>query len=88
MTGGFAKRGNLWSVLIWKFYSAVQIKNDEGLERVEVWESGETIQELVWKLEVNRSLGRSWRRSEEENKVKQITGNILCFGVNARVNIN
>ena len=64
-------------VLITKFYSAVQIKRNEGSERVVVWGRGETVQELVWKPEVNRSLGRSWRRNEEENKGKQTTRKTL-----------
>jgi hypothetical protein len=45
--------------LIKKFYLAVQIKMDEGAESVKLWERGETMQELAWKTEVNRSLGRS-----------------------------
>ena len=78
MTGGFAKWGDVWSVLITKFYLAVQIKSDGwGAERVEVWERGEAIQELEWKPEVKRLVGRSWRRSEEENKGKQTTGKTL-----------
>jgi len=63
--------------LINKFYSAVQIKRDEGAERVVVWESGETMQELVCKPEVHRSLARRWRRSVDENKGKQFNGKTL-----------
>ena len=30
MTGGFEKWGDLWSLLITKFYSVVEIKGDQG----------------------------------------------------------
>jgi hypothetical protein len=39
-----------------KFYSVFEIKRDEEAERVEVWERGQTMKELVWKPETNRSL--------------------------------
>jgi len=45
--------------LITKFYAAVEIKGNEGAEHVEVRKRGETMQELVWKPEVNRAMGRS-----------------------------
>ena len=77
MTGGFVKCGDLGFVLIMKFYSGVQIKRVEGAERVEGWERGETMQELVWRPEGNGSLGRSRCRSKDENKSKQISWKML-----------
>jgi hypothetical protein len=52
-----------------KFYSAIQIKRDEGAERGDVWEGGETIQELVWKPEVYRAPGRIWFKSKGKYKI-------------------
>jgi hypothetical protein len=40
-----------------------------GTERVEVWEKGEATQELLWKPEINRSLGRSWCKCKDKCKI-------------------
>jgi hypothetical protein len=78
--------------LITKFYSAVEIKRDEGGGAcagmgegrdnagigVEVWERGETMQELVWKPETNTSLEEVSVEARIKIKVNRLLGRRWC----------